>query len=66
MVVVLFQQVYVMCFLGSEHPAEKLHHILTFPSKRKTGGKKILQQNQMNFLCSNYKYMYRRCGDVWT
>lgn len=40
MVVVLFQQVYVMCFLGSEHPAEKLHHILTFPSKRKTGGKK--------------------------
>lgn len=59
----LFQQVYVMCFWGSKHPTEKLHHVLTITSKQE---KKKSPAHQMNFVGSNYKYMYRGCRNVWT
>lgn len=59
----LFQQVYVKCFWGSEHPTEKLHHVLTITSKQE---KKNSPAHQMNFVGSNYKYMYRGCRNVWT
>lgn len=43
----LFQQVYVMCFWGSKHPTEKLHHVLTITSKQE---KKNLQHTRWTLL----------------
>lgn len=68
MVVLPFQQVYVVFFgapnIQPRNCITSLHFLVNEkPEKKK---KKVLQHNQMNFLCSNYKYMYRRGGDVWT
>lgn len=67
LVVLLFQQICVMCFWGSEAPpggpAEKMRHVLTVTNNRK---QKKTPANQMNSVLYNYKYMYRRCRNLWT